>query len=61
MVFQVVGFHPLLPSLFTPYFLAQIPGSTSDATTRSNAFEVYTDGSIRMARQGDVLMGPYGY
>ena len=41
MVFQVVGFHPLLPSLFTPYFLAQIPGSTSDLPPGSPLAEIF--------------------
>lgn len=43
MVFQVVGFHPLLPSLFTPYFLAQIPGSTS-VPWQSTRVASYPDG-----------------
>lgn len=35
-------------------------GNGIDATHRSNAFEVYVDGKIKMPRQGDILMGEFG-
>lgn len=35
-------------------------GNGVDATHRSNALEVYSDGKIKMPRQGDILMGEFG-
>lgn len=35
-------------------------GNGADAYNRSNALEVYADGKIKMAPQGDILMGEFG-
>jgi hypothetical protein len=35
-------------------------GNGVDASNRSNALEVYSDGKILMPRQGDILMGEFG-
>ncbi len=35
-------------------------GNGASATQRSNALEVYQNGTIKMPRQGDILMGEFG-
>jgi hypothetical protein len=37
-----------------------VVGNGTDATHRSNVFEVYASGKIQMPRQGDILMGEFG-
>lgn len=48
-VYETLGGSPLF-----------VLGMGSDSNNRANAFEVYNNGAIRMARQGDILMGEFG-
>jgi hypothetical protein len=53
----VVGSYNASASESSPLLMV---GNGTDATHRSNVFEVYASGRIQMPKQGDVLMGEFG-
>lgn len=57
----IVGHYNAEPLIATPLLFAVGNGSGSAVAQRSNALEVYTDGTVVVRkRQGDILMGEFG-